>query len=274
MRPPQGPLAASAAERPGAPPGPWPLEVAPDPEALALLAGRRVVAELRAAQRRRGRAAIALAGGGTPRRLYRLLGTLRHGGLNGLQAERPLVDWRHVEFFWTDERCVPPDDRHSNYRLALETLLDPLGVPEYRVHRIAGELPPEAAARRYAAELDRVLGGAPPRFDLVLLGLGADGHTASLFPGDPALDERRRTVVPAQAPRPPRDRITLTLPVLTAARRALFLVSGSGKSEAVRRVLVEREALPATLLRAGAARIRWLLDRSAASRLPGLLGAD
>ncbi len=171
---------------------------------------------------------VALAGGATPRRLYERLAT----------CEFP---WSETEVFFGDERCVPPDHPDSNYRLASESLLSK--VPA-RVHRMRGE---SCDAGAYEEELSGVFGPGLPQFELVLLGLGEDGHTASLFPGDPALEENERRVVRVQ--RPDHPRLTLTLPVLSAAKVALFLVAGASKREALRRLL-RGEEIPAARVRA------------------------
>jgi len=170
---------------------------------------------------------VSLAGGNTPRRAYELLGPLL--------ADPAAVDW-----WFGDERCVPADDPDSNFRLVSESLLLSAAIPTDRVHRIAGELPPQAGADAYAAELRRgVPAGAAdlPVLDVAFLGLGEDGHTASLFPGDPSLDVRDRLAVPVVAVKPPPNRITLTLPVFRAASSVVILATGSGKKNAVSRLL-------------------------------------
>jgi 6-phosphogluconolactonase len=182
-----------------------------------------------------------------------------------------------VEVFWGDERCVPPTHADSNYRMAKEALLDLVPIPAERVHRMAGESPdPAAAAAAYEAEIARVLGGspggAPPALDLVLLGMGADGHTASLFPGTTALGERRRWVVANHVPKLGVDRVTLTWPILNRAAHVFFLVVGADKAAVLREVLegppaVER--LPSQGIRPEAGRLVWICDRLAA----GALGA-
>lgn len=173
-------------------------------------------------------------------------------------------DWSRVRLWWGDERCVPPDDERSNYRLAKETLLDRLAVPPGAVHRMRGELAPEAAAAEYDAALEGV------ELELLLLGLGSDGHMASLFPGSPQLqvDDRRATWGPAGL-EPFVDRVTLTLPTILSARRIVFLVSGEGKSAAVARAFggeISRD-VPASLARLGQNSVEVFLDRPAASKL-------
>ena len=182
---------------------------------------------------------IALGGGSTPRELYERLAKAK-------------VPWVEIDVFFGDERCVPPDHPDSNFRLAHEALLSK--VPA-RVHRMRGE---RCDAGGYAEVLRRVLDGDPPALDLAILGLGDDGHTASLFPGDPALEERNRTVV--RVDRPDRPRLTLTLPVLSAAKVALFLVTGASKRDALRRLLAG-EPVPAA--RVAAARVVVVADEAA-----------
>ena len=236
--------------------------VLPSPASLADAAADRVVASARNAIRRRGRFVLALSGGSTPRLVYPLL------------ASRPrvdLVDWSRVEFFWGDERGVPADHPDSNFGLARALLLDHL--PRVRADAIhpmpADAADPEDAAARHEAELGRILGVRPgsarrPRFDLVWLGMGPDGHTASLFPGARSLTERQRWVMPATAPKAfvVARRMTFTLPLINAARTALFVVAGVDKAEAVRAVRSGSSELPAARVRAGST--VWLLDAAAA----------
>ncbi|MBX5473525.1 MAG: 6-phosphogluconolactonase [Thermoleophilia bacterium] len=222
------------------------IRVAGDAEAAA-----RVVAERLAEQARAG-GHVALTGGSTPRRAYELAAQLE-------------PNWGRVELWWGDERCVPPDDERSNYRMAKAALLDRLAVEPAAVHRMRGELGKDGGATAYEREL------APlAAFDLVLLGLGPDGHVASLYPRQPTLDETERRVVGAEAHLDPYvDRITLTLPALRAAREVLFLVAGADKADAVARALAgepSRET-PGSLVRAELGPTRAVLDRAAASRL-------
>lgn len=224
---------------------------------LFVWAGRQAIAAS-------GRFRVALSGGRTPRDLY---AALRDPALAGQ------LDWSRVEFFFGDERGVPPDHPESNFALADEGLFQPLRIPAERVVRMPGETTPaEAAAAEYETRLRRAFGDEPwPRFDLVLLGLGEDGHTASLFPGTAALQERTKWVTAGLAPTGVRSRITLTVPVLNRARTVLFLVTGAAKAPIVR-VLLEgpgREAAryPASLIRPESGRLIWLLDRAAASEL-------
>jgi 6-phosphogluconolactonase len=204
------------------------LSVHPDAEAAARAAADRVVAAIERARGERGVAHIALAGGNTPRRAYELLAA------DGL-------DWRNVHLWFGDERCVPPDDPESNYRMVRESLLEPAGIPPEQVHPVDGEADPDEAARAYGAQL-------PERLDLAFLGLGEDGHTASLFPGDPLLEDPApaRAVV---ASKPPPRRITLGLDVLRSARERVILAAGVGKKDAVAAVLRGPDAAyPASLV--------------------------
>jgi 6-phosphogluconolactonase len=197
----------------------------------------------------RGRFTLALAGGSTPRRVHELL------------AEDPGFDWTKVEVFFGDERCVPPDHEASNFRMARETLLDRVPIREEAIHRIRGELPPEDAAARYSEEMVRVL-GRPPRLDLVLLGVGTDGHTASLFPGTPGLEAEERVAVATESPVEPVHRVSLSLRTLREARNVAFLATGAAKRDVVRRILEEGPSAerPASLVRPS----DWFLDREAA----------
>lgn len=214
---------------------------------------------------RGGRFRVALSGGSTPRALYRAL------------AEPALarrVDWTTVEFFFGDERGVPPDHPESNFGLANQALFRPLGIPEDHVFRMKGESADvESAARDYEALLRRQFHAEPPawpHFDLILLGLGEDAHTASLFPGTPALHEQTRLVVPNRAPQGIPLRLTLTAPVVNQARTVVFLVSGSAKAEAVKHVLEDPgdgDRWPAKLIRPAQGRLLWFLDQPAAAGL-------
>jgi len=229
--------------------------VLPDAEALARHAAEFVTATLEATQ---GRAAIALSGGSTPQHLYETL------------AKPPFRDrlpWARVHWFWGDERFVPPDDPESNFRMVRLAMLDHVPVPPDNIHAVpVTGLEPAAAAAAYEAELQLYHGGNTldperPLFDLVLLGLGEDGHTASLFPGTAALAERGRWVVPVLGAKP-QPRITLTYPALDSARHAVFLVAGAGKRAVLDR-LARGEDLPSGRIRP-VGTLLWLLDHDAA----------
>lgn len=231
-----------------------------DPAALARAAAEEVARRAEEAVAARGAFALALSGGATPRALYALLA-------DSAAPYRARVPWGRVHVWFGDERNVPPDHPDSNYRMAREALLD--RVAPAAVHRIEGERAAAEAADRYEAELRAHLAGGPggpPPLDLVLLGLGADGHTASLFPGSPALEERARWVAAPFVPRLGAHRITLTLPVLDAARAVLFLVAGAEKAAPLRALLAPDPAAPIPAARvrpATGARI-VIADRAAA----------
>ena len=222
----------------------------PPPDLHVLESPAAAVAELIAEQAARG-GSIVLTGGSTPGAAYERAAALQ-------------PDWSRVELWWGDERSVPPDDERSNYRLAKETLLDRLGNEPQAVHRIRGELQPADAA----GELDRSLDGA--QLDLLLLGVGADGHVASLFPGSPqlAVEDRRATSGPAGMP-PWVPRVTMTMSTLRSARRIVFLVTGEEKADAAARALEGdiTPDIPASLLRLGKVRVEAFLDPAAASKL-------
>jgi 6-phosphogluconolactonase len=195
---------------------------------------------------------LVLTGGGTPRRAYELA------------AERE-PDWSAASLWWSDERCVPPEDERSNFRLARESLLDRVEAPPREVQRIRGELGGEEAAREY----DQLVRGT--RFDYILLGIGPDGHAASLFPCQPTLEERERRAVPAEAKLEPFvERVTLTVPVLSAAPEVVFIVTGEEKADAVERAFARPPGpeTPASLIRSTQGRTRLVADAAAASRLP------
>jgi 6-phosphogluconolactonase len=236
------------------------LSIHPNANALSNAGAKQFATLAESAIALRGVFNVALAGGSTPRQLYRRL--VQPPYLDGL-------DWLNIHFFFGDERCVPPDHPDSNYGMASETLLAHIPLPETNIHRIPGELPPTQAAEAYAAELQTAFGGLLPEFDLVLLGLGDDGHTASLFPGARALNETERwvTAVDHTTPPPPLlPRITLTLPVLNAARSVLFLVSGAAKAQVLARVLENKpdDPLPARQVKPVNGSLLFLADEEAA----------
>jgi 6-phosphogluconolactonase len=222
-----------------------PLEVFTDAEALARRAAELISNDVASAVEARGRARIALSGGSTPRRTYELLGARR-------SLARP-----EVEGYFVDERCVPPDDRASNYRLAAEALE---GVTLYRIR---GEIDPDAAAAEYEALLRERFDSEPPAFDCLVLGVGADGHTASLFPNAPELEVRDRWVVASRQPHGWVRRVTLALPVLNAGRDAIMLATGRDKARAVADVLGGGMSPAARVLGA-----RLLVDSEAAGSPP------
>jgi 6-phosphogluconolactonase len=234
------------------------VRVLPDPSEAAEAAARELVAAFSDSLADHGRFRVAFSGGSTPKLLFDRLAQ---------DTFRTLVDWTRARVFFVDERCVPPGDARSNYRLAKEHLLDPLRVPPENVFRMRGEEEPRRAAGEYEALLEREFEpDVPPRFDYVLLGLGTDGHTASLFPGTKALEETRRCAVENYVPKLGEWRLTLTLPVLNAARRAVFLVVGKEKRDAVAAVVRterSRADLPASLVRPDRGSLVWILDEAA-----------
>jgi 6-phosphogluconolactonase len=237
----------------------------PTLDALHAAAAGVIVRAARDSVSDRGIFSVALAGGSTPRRAYERLAA---------PDLRDALPWRHTHVFWGDERHVPPDHPESNYRMADESLLSHVPIPPAHVHRIRAEQPDAAqAAAEYETELRATLGspGAVPCLDLVLLGLGADGHTASLFPGSDALREPTRLVVETWVPTLGAHRITMTLPLLNAARQVAFLVAGAEKAGAVCDALAPSDAahpVPARLVRPDHGHLLWLLDDEAAHRLP------
>ncbi|MBI4263663.1 MAG: 6-phosphogluconolactonase [Acidobacteria bacterium] len=236
------------------------LRVFADAGALAAAAAREVAHVLVAATREHGSASMALSGGRTPRDLYQCL-ALDH---------RHDTPWGRVHVYWGDERNVPHDDDRSNYRMARESLLDHVPVRAEHVYpmpTVLGE--PGRAAAAYERTLRSQFDAEWPRFDIVLLGIGDDGHTASLFPGSAALTEARRWVVATTAPVEPRGRLTLTLPALTHATAMFVLVAGRSKADALRRALGDRPdpRCPASLLHAARAPVVWWADAEAAAHL-------
>jgi len=231
-------------------------------EDLARGAARRIASIIDGAIRERGTCSVALSGGETPRAVYRQLA--------GPELSRS-IDWSRIHVFFGDERLVPPGHPQSNFSMARQELLSQVAIPEENVNRIRGELSGDDAVKDYRSRLLAFFGDKRPRFDLILLGLGGDGHTASLFPDSPALDVERETVAAAISPVPPERRVTLALPVINNAREILFLVSGENKAAIVREVLgadLPAKKLPAAMVKPARGDLVWLLDSGAASQLP------
>jgi 6-phosphogluconolactonase len=242
------------------------LLVAADPTALAQEAAKQILTIAEEAVTRRGSFSVVLAGGSTPRRLYSLL------------AAEPYcthVPWSNTHLFWGDERAVPPEHPDSNFGMAKVALLRHVPIPANRVHRMPAERADlDAAAAEYENEIARTFAvrpsDEPPAFDLVLLGLGTDGHTASLFPHTPAIRETRQWVVSHYVSQLKASRLTLTAPILNRAATILFLVSGIEKATALQAIFEgpsDPERLPAQLIRPVTGRLVWLTDRAAAGRL-------
>ena len=238
------------------------VRVFADVDEISLHVAEAAVRTINESVQTNGTCSVVLSGGSTPRTLYRMLSS----------QFRDQIPWTKVHVFWGDERYVPLTDSHSNYRMARETLLDHVPCPAGNVHPMPTGVPdPEVAARDYEETLRAYFSKGWPCFDLVLLGLGDEGHTASLFPGSPALEETRRWVVAVKAPAEPPLRLTLTLPALTHAANVYFLVTGSNKAQALHHVLSglpDPKNYPASGLRLARGAVIWWVDRDAAA-LPG-----
>jgi 6-phosphogluconolactonase len=245
------------------------LDIYPDADGLATAAAELFAFHAQAAIAARGRFVVALSGGSTPLETYRRLVTLQFSSQ---------TDWLNIHLFWGDERCVPPDHPDSNYGQALRALIEQVPIPAPQVHRVRGELAPDAAALEYERELraffvpTRGVAAAEdwPRFDLVLLGMGADGHTASLFPGAAALHESTHWVVGYWVDAARGWRVTLTPPAINSSRAVAFLVSGADKAVRLKQVLTgpqNPDSLPAQIIRPTRGQCRWLIDDAAAAQL-------
>lgn len=212
------------------------------------------------ATRKATRPSVALSGGSTPKKLFEHLAA---------PETRPQVAWERVNFFWGDERCVPPESPESNFRMAQEALLSKVPVTADNVHRLRGELAPATAALEYEDVMARTLTDRPwPRLDLVLLGMGDDGHTASLFPGTPALEEKKRWVVAQRVEKVNADRLTLTFPVINHGRRIVVMVSGANKAEVAAAVFSGAGKFPIERVSPVDGEMIWIFDAAAAQKLP------
>jgi 6-phosphogluconolactonase len=235
------------------------VEIWRDAEEISRRAAELFVGLAREAIAHRGRFNVALAGGSTPRRTYESL-------VGEDYVTR--VDWEQVHFFWSDERCVPPTDPESNYLMAAEALLNPLHLAPGQIHRMHGEDEPPGAAAAYEKEVRRHFGADGPHFDLIYLGMGDDGHTASLFPGTDALQDREHLVAAPWVEKVKSFRLTFTLPTLNAAAQVIFLTAGSAKAQALKEVLTADDGgkrLPASLVRPVNGELLWLVDEAAAA---------
>jgi 6-phosphogluconolactonase len=241
--------------------------VEPDPAALARRAAQYFCEMVAEAVEAQGQARVAISGGSTPKAAFRLLSDPR-------QPFRARVPWDRLQLYWVDERTVPPDDPDSNYRMTRETLLNHVPMHPAQIHRMEGELDPEAAAARYESELRnsfRLEGAESPRFDLVALGMGDDGHTASLFPYTAAIHEMGRLVTANQVPQKDTWRLTLTWPVINRASSVYFLIAGEEKAERVGEVFMgprDPERLPSQLIWPSSGILTLFLDKAAAALLP------
>lgn len=237
------------------------ISIFPDLEALSQAAARLVVKHCNLAIKAQARFSMVLSGGNTPQRAYELLGSPPY---------RDQIAWEKVHVFWGDERCVPINDPRSNAKMAYKVLLDRVPIPRHQIHPVVCSEDPSKAAKDYEGLLQTFFQDQPPRFDLVLLGLGGDGHTASLFPGTPVLKEDERWVSDVFVPGHDFQRITLTVPIINAAAAVAFLVSGSDKAQAlyeVRQGAVNPELFPAQLISPVDGRLIWLVDKNAAGHI-------
>jgi 6-phosphogluconolactonase len=237
------------------------IEICPSADLVAARGAELFLSEVRRAIRERGRFTVALSGGSSPALLFRRIAE---------DAPGSDIDWGKAHIFWADERCVPPDHGESNYRLARELFLDMLPSPGAVIHRIPAELPPREAARRYEEELARAFPGeCVPVFDQIWLGLGSDGHTASLFPDCETQGSVGRTAIAVYVEKPGSHQVTLTLPVINNARHVVFLVTGAGKADIVAGILEGKTGTryPAAGVAPAEGMLTWLLDADAAARL-------
>lgn len=237
---------------------PGQLVAEPDPSEVAREAAARIARVLQGALAKNGRAAAALSGGSTPRDTYARL------------AHEPGIDWTRVDFFWVDERAVSPTSDRSNYRAAKTTLLDPAGVPPERAHRMPAEAPDrETSARDYERLIRELVehdADGIPAFDLLVLGVGEDGHTASLFPDEPTVDVVDRLVAPVPAKGGREARLTLTPPAIEHARAVFIIAVGVGKRDALERVWAAQGDVhdtPARIVRGCRGGLTWIIDKAA-----------
>ncbi len=242
-------------------------EVYPTPDAMALASAHLLASRVEQAAAKRGVARVAISGGSTPKAIFKLLADPAGPFLAA-------VPWDKLQLYWVDERCVGPDDPESNYGVCRDLLLSKVPIPAANVFRMEGELDPEEAAARYESTLRNTMkleGAESPAFDLVTLGMGPDGHTASLFPHTAALDEIGRLVVANHVAQKDTWRITLTWPVINQATEVVFLVDGASKTDVLAEVLTgprDVERLPSQLVRPANGRLLFLLDEAAAAKLP------
>jgi 6-phosphogluconolactonase len=245
--------------------------VEPDAAALARRAAQYFVEMAGEAVGDHGRARIAISGGSTPKAAFEVLADRG-------QPWRGRMPWSNLDLFWVDERCVAPDDADSNYRMTREALLDYVPLRPEQIHRVCGELEPEVAAARYESDLRssfRIQGAGIPRFDLVALGMGEDGHTASLFPHTAAIQEMTRLATANHVPQKDAWRITLTWPVINHARSVFFLIAGADKAAILHEVLTaphDPERLPSQLIWPASGILSLILDKAAAAYLPATNG--
>lgn len=236
------------------------LKISESAETAAGACSAYILEKLAEALKRSSKATIAISGGSTPKLLF-------------ADLSKASFDWSKVHFFWVDERCVPPTDTQSNFRLANETLLTPARIPQQNIHRVQGELPPEEAATRYAEEISGFFGakeGEIPAFDIIHRGMGADAHTASLFPGEPLIADRKGIAAAVWVEKMKSHRVTLLPGVLLAASDTLILAAGADKAEPLLQILEGPDdpfQFPCQLGTRGASNAIWFLDEAAAARV-------
>jgi len=237
------------------------IQTYPTPDDLARAATELFVTLAQESIRDHGHFSVALAGGSTPRAMYQNLATIEF-------AQQ--VNWERVHVFWGDERCVPPDSEDSNYRMAHDAFLKVVAIPSENIHRIHGEAKPHQAAQDYQTAMRKFFAPKPTRFDLIFLGMGDDGHTASICPGTPAVHEDEKLVMAQYVEKLGSWRITFTPALINAAANVAFLVSGEKKAYRLRQVIVGRyqpNELPAQIIRPAVGKLRWLLDEAAGIHL-------
>lgn len=243
------------------------VEVSPTVAEVTHAAAELFTRSAEEAAAQRGHARIAISGGSTPKTVFALLA-------DPAQPYVARVPWNRLQLFWVDERCVGPEDAESNYGMTKRAMLDKVPLPAANVHRMEGELDPEEGASRYESEIRNTFkleGAETPTFDLILLGLGPDGHTASLFPHTEGLNEMSRIVIANHVPQKDSWRLTLTWPVITQGREVAFLAEGVEKAKMIHTVFADAydpETYPAQLIRPANGRLTLLLDKAAASELP------
>jgi 6-phosphogluconolactonase len=244
-------------------------QVWPNAAEMALASARKFAERVEQAVSTRGIARVAISGGSTPKATFKLLADPEQPFLNTLP-------WDKLQIFWVDERCVPPEDQESNYGVCKELLLSKVPIPEANVFRMEGELDPEEAASRYESTLRNVMkleGAESPAFDLISLGMGPDGHTASLFPNTDGLNEMGRLIIANHVPQKGTWRISLTWPVINQGSEVVFEVEGEGKAAIVAEVLTgprDPERLPSQLIRPSNGKLLFLMDEKAAAQLPAV----
>jgi 6-phosphogluconolactonase len=248
-------------------------QVSPTPAAVAQAGAQLFTDAALSAVKSRGLARIAISGGTTPKAMFALLA-------DPAQPFLKQVPWDRLDLYWVDERCVPPDNPDSNYRMTNEAMLSKVPLAADRVHRMEGEFEPEVAAARYESTIRNTFkleGAETPTFDLVLLGMGDDGHTASLFPHTEALNDLTHIAVANHVAQKDTWRITLTWPVINQGREVAFLIEGSGKAQILHDVLLgpyRPDTYPSQIIRPASGRLAFLLDSAAASKLPAPAGSN